>query len=282
MVKSSQQSESSLENVSAEQGESQNGHSPLFESGSVQQTLAEDPLAIFLNKYWRQVVVVAAIIAAGFYAKNVFEETYTASMQRAAAVFSDMRAQYANLNSLLAEQEKLKGQPIAQGESAEKSETDKQEQLKKQIEDSETRLLDLLRALQDEREPYRSLGNLYRGLFAHQKGDFEAMQAQLGSFNWKAAEASSKERYFAELAALALARAELDQDSQRESGQSLLKQLAAESEYVQVSAALTLARIAKTEQERTEISQQIESILQKSPQQSEILEPELSRLKQDS
>ena len=92
-------------------------------------------------------------------------------------------------------------------------------------------------------------------------------------------ERTSADRLIAELEALAYARAVLDSKTQAAEALSILKDLAASGAYAHTSAALTIAAVAKTAEERAAALELLTEVQRGHPEQSGLLEDEIARLR---
>ena len=105
------------------------------------------------------------------------------------------------------------------------------------------------------------------------------MLQHLAGFNWEEVGAHrGAERFTAELGAMIKARQLLDETSTVTEGRELLAALAERGEYVHVSAALSLARIAESSDERAVALEVLTGLLNRTPEQTELLTPEIERL----
>ena len=293
--------------------ESENGGRPkslsdrIFEDPAIQLAAKEDPIFIFFQNWWRQILVVVAIVLAYQYGVDKFRQTYEASMKRSSEVFSRVRSEFNELKGFSRQLEKnstelatLKSKLVAKGntetplkEGEPEANKDTNEADQKQIDQIEKRLSDAqknfneskrklgqyLEALADAKEPYSQIAVLYNGLVAHTSGDIEAMKSVLSGFSWESVtDLESNDRFLSELAASSLARALLEEDATYEEGKALLTKLANQGYYTHVTAAVTLARLAQTADEKKEVATILESILSKEDEQTNLIEPELERL----
>ena len=292
--------------------ENGNGKKPLskriFEDPSIQLAKEEDPLFIFFQKWWRHLLIAAAVIFAYQYGSSKFQQTYESSMKKSSELFSRVQNEFEELKRLAGELEankleleELKAKSSTETASAEdKSDeeeaavneegSDNEEQIQnvevklseaqKNFNESRRKLGQYLNALDDAKEPYSELATLYRGLAVHIYEDLDTMRATLSEFNWsEVTELDSSERLIAELAAVSLARAMLEEEATLNEGKQMLTKLARNGHYVHVSSAVSLARVSKTPEDKQEASSVIESILERQPEQLDLLEPELERLK---
>jgi hypothetical protein len=122
--------------------------------------------------------------------------------------------------------------------------------------------------------PFDMLAQLYRGLIAARFGDHSVTQQVLLSTSWETIGArDSAERMAAEFAALGLARALVDVPTSSEAVRSGLANLASKGSFAAVQAAVTLATIASTPDEKAKARETIEDVARRFPAQEKFLTP---------
>ena len=109
----------------------------------IQQTVAEDPLAKFLQKNWRFLAIIISIVVAFTYGKNFFEQTRYESLRRSADLLLSLQEQVEQLNQM---------------------DLQNTEEAKDQFEQGLARAQELRRALSQERAPYATLSPLYEAV----------------------------------------------------------------------------------------------------------------------
>lgn len=136
-----------------------------------------------------------------------------------------------------------------------------------------------IRLLQDMHEPFRSLGALYSGALARQQGSVvQAAQTFQQVAADGATSKTSEENFISELGKLATGRSQVDISEQRDAGRELLRNLALTSEYVSVPATISLIQTANSEPEKQAALETLKSVVQRFPEQRDLLEPERLRL----
>jgi len=286
----SAQRKSKAEENPTESPEHSSSDHRIFQDPAIEQTVAEDPLFKFLQKWWKNMLVIGLAVFAIVYGKQVFQDTYEASMRRAAGVYGNMRQEYlqyvdlqqqvAALQATTDEESKSTEKTNSEDTGAEESESAKKlKELTQQLQDSSTRLGGYLNALRSEREPYSIFASLYSGLLAIHRKDIATARKELAQFDWRSITAEDgSERFYAELASSSLSRALLDQETTVSEGIAILAQLAQDGMYFHVSSALTLASIASTEEEKEQARLVLQDISEKHPEQAELVSDELKRL----
>ncbi|MGA1192145.1 MAG: hypothetical protein ACO3XO_07685 [Bdellovibrionota bacterium] len=116
----------------------------------IQQTVAEDPLAKFLQKNWRFLAIVISIIVAIAYGKNFFEQTRYESLRRSADLLLSLQQQVEQLSQV-----ELQSTDEATGE----------------FEQGLARAQELRRALSQERDPYATLSPLYEAVLLQMQAE---------------------------------------------------------------------------------------------------------------
>lgn len=261
----------------------------IIDDPDIQQVISEDPLFRFLTTWWRQLLVLALAIALGVYAKQRFEQSREFRLSEAADILSRVHSQYEGLLAARSEIKRLEGEKAKKGAADQKEAQNQElqkidEQLTKaQTDFNESRRLmsEYVTALSDSVAPYDSLAKLYSGLLSFVGSEPQKAAEELGGLSalWKEQDAKDHTRLVSELAALSTARMLVDQEASYAQGRSQLRQLAQSAHYVRASAAVALARISETAQEKDEARPLLEGVISQYPELAEQLQPELSALK---
>lgn len=255
------------------------GHD-IFQDPALAETMKDDPLFLFLKKWWLQVVFVGAAIVLGVYAKGAFEDTYRAEQGRSADLFMELQARFDEIPGLEAALAKALADEAKAGDKKEDA-AKKVTAARNALDQSKARVESVLASLADTKKPYSDLAQLYRGALAARSGDVAAASTALSTDSWtKIVDTQSNERFYAELGALVLARAQLDQAASVASARSALRSLAQQGSFFDVAAGLALASASQTAEEKQEARGALELILTRSPEQSEALSAALERLQQ--
>jgi len=266
-------------------GSSDDSLARVFGDPDLVRSAGEDPVLRFILTWWRQMTVAVLAVLAVFYATSVFRETRQRDLQSSGDAFFKVQREFETFQQI---QSQLAARLKMQG--ANPSEQDKviTGELEKNRDASRKKLDDALTALSDMRAPFDRLAQLYRGLVARESGEGTAFLQGFNPRAWiEIKDASSNERFFAELEALAYARTLLD-SSQLDSSQptakpgeglALLKELGSQGAYVHTSAALSVAALANTPEERAAALELLSKVQSAHPEQTALLEDEISRLK---
>ena len=269
---------------------------PSIANSAVASAVRDDPLFRFLAQSWRSVVVVVLAIAAAWYGWRGFQSTREESVRHAADIFSRLRIEFEELNRLnaeratvlkeVAELEQNIASPAAapkRGENAKAGVVANAEEQQKEIDQKRARLEEIAATvtktreraqqtsllLTDAREPYRSLAALYQVLIQADGSSAVPPPAESA--------AATELALVQELQTLAAARRELEVN--RAEGIERLVGLAESAHYTRAYAALILAQIADSEQERVRAREIIEGVQRNFPDQSALLDGELRRLR---
>jgi len=220
---------------------------------AIRRTLAEDPLFVFFQNWWRHLLTAVVLVFAVLYARDAFESTRQESLQRASDVFENLRLEYEVLT-----------EPGLEIDEARRS-----------------RFFSYVEALKSERAPYKDMAGLYAGLLHLHFQDLESSQQYLSLDSWDGISSRDHSaRLVGELGALALSRAMLDQSDEQgvARARASLESLARNGVFSNVSAALTLYRIAKDSAEAQQARAIIEEIQFNQPEQSELIRAELAAI----
>ena len=222
----------------------------------IKERAKEDPFARFLLEGWRQVVTVLLVVVAIVYIKNSYVKNQEASLEYAADRFAQVR---------------LELDALREAQQAAPAEGAKPEEIKApKAEDAAKKFNEGLRALEETRAPYNELAPLYAAMGSLLKGE-TVLAGELPAGEGPA-------RLAEELKQLVVARSKLDVPASAAEGRQILERLAAEGSFVGISAALSLARIAQTPDERSKAAALLSRIEEQHPEQVNLVDPELKRL----
>lgn len=248
----------------------------IFQDPTIQQTVAEDPIARWFNENWRTFVTLAVIAIAIVYGRNVFRETHQANMQRAADVFVRLQSEYQSFVQDLDSQDTLVGE---QGEKSGEETEDGAKASKRQ--EKVDFLLSLVRALGEEQDPYKTLGKQYEVLLRLKLGQYDqAKQAaqSLGALaDSDGIEKVDERRLATEMSLLALARYEIDTSELKGEGLKRLESLVKNGAVASLSAALAFAAVSEDKERALSL---LEALAERQPEHAELLETEINRLRQ--
>ena len=252
----------------------------IFQDPAIARALDEDPIFRSLLKYWKQCLVVVAAVLAAWYLKSRFHETWAGSMTESADIFQSVSVELEGFRRAVDELESISAQKAGETPVTEDT-TKKYAEAETRLKESREKLLKSLAGLGDASSPYAELAPLYGALVQAREGKIGEVRAALGNSSWDPAQAEKMTRaaeLIAELKSLVLARSLLDSPETEQEGRALLARLAEQGRVVHVTAAVSLARTAATEDQRRGALSILQQIAKRQPEQGEILEAELARL----
>ena len=252
---------------------------PVPQDPFIKRVITEDPLFRFLFKWRRPIIWLAAAAAAVVYVQYYLDQSRQESRRRGADLYADVRKEMKSLEALQDEAADLaRGGGKKEGE--EKAKLDgKKAELAKSIEDSQARLSGKLSALGDQKPPYNALAKAYRALAAARAGEAGPVEQALKGFDLERSfELPGQEGLFVELPALLLARSLLDSEAGQKAGRETLRMLAEKGRFARVAAALTLAGVAESEQDRSQALALLQEVKKAMPEQGSLIEGEIERL----
>ena len=222
------------------QADSSQPHQPSAE-GLIQQSIAQDPLFVFLEKYWRQLVVVGLAIAAIFYVRQSYLSAQDESKKRAADAFLDFESVF------VAERQAL----LAPSDASANGEPSKS--------DARDRVLAMITSLEDQPSPYRELGELYMTILSSAPGSIDVKQID----TVKNADGA---QFIDELRQLVILRKAIDSDTTRDKAFQALVMFAGKAQYVGPTALGSAARITKDAEERDAVKAAASSLQSERPE----------------
>jgi hypothetical protein len=238
-----------------------------------------DPIAKWFSIYWSKLLVAIVAILTVVYFVNSYRESYLSSMRSVADSSASLQESYKDLLKVSIDLEKANKELSAVTGDKKDAET-KLANTKKDFDDKKGNFQQLLKSLSLSREPYVYIAEVYKILGAKAIGEPISASDFNSVSNWKAkGKPDSDERYYSELAALLLARTFLDDSEKKDTAVKLLNELGKEADYVNVSAAITLANIANSKESQDAALKLLESLAQKQPGQADLLNEEIKRLK---
>jgi hypothetical protein len=246
----------------------------IFEDPAIAEAAKDDPVVRFISRNWKTVIGALMAVALSMVAYNSFKNTAEQKRATATQTLMDIQQGYKAITE--------KQQELTTLTKDHSSETDpkKKEQVQQKI-DAATKELNQLRdrttlvvdSLKSPR-PFDMLAQLYRGLIAARFGDYAITQGVLSSTSWEAVGASdSAERMVAEFAVLGLARSLVDAPNSREPVMGALGNLASKGTFAAVQAAVTLATIASTPEEKVKAREVVGEVSRRFPAQEKFLAP---------
>ncbi len=253
-------------------------------SGSAQPIrVVEDPIARFVEKHWQRALYL--LVGAGFliYLYFGYQSSQEEARKQAAELFNKVRSALQEVETaeqgVVAINKEIEKDPNIADQAKLKEREERRVAAEAGLKESRAKLEQRLSALSDVKEPYKTLSKVYSGVSALKTGDLNRAKEVLGQFDWtKVPEQDSERRFIAELAALNLGRALLDQAENLDRGKQILIDLAKKAAYVRPSAALAYARVASNDQERAEAKEILQKVQVELPHYGDLVREQLDKM----
>ncbi len=146
-----------------------------------------------------------------------------------------------------------------------------------QIKSQTEKMNQILLALSDAKSPYKEIGKIYEALIKTSSSDKQSA-LKFTDLNLLSENSGSGESLYDEFGWLVVARSKIDDAASYSDGRNLLKLLAEKGQVAHVASAVTLARISETKEERAEAVGVLESLKNRVPEQSPIIDVELEKI----
>lgn len=244
----------------------------IFEDPAIVEAGRNDPFIRFISSNWRLLLVLLVAVGLGIVGYSQVTATTLQKQAEATRALRDMQQAY---QEVVEEREVLvTAQADERAAKDDKARAEASERVKKAAETlklKEDRLL--AKASELETNPsFATFSGLYRGLVAAGRSDFGAVQAALGAQSWETVGTQrSPERAAAELAVLGLAKALSDSEQHLEAAKQALKGLAERGDFAAVRAAVALAALATTPEEKAQAKAIIGLLQARLPSQQKFL-----------
>ncbi len=249
--------------------DSNNTARDIYADPKLEEAKADDPVYDLIKEHWKQFATTVVAILVGIYFIQTFQESYKSSMETSSDLFQRLQVSFKDYQSANVELKNLTSNPT---ENAKPENAEKITDLNKKISESKSQVEQLINSAADSREPYKSFSALYNAYLYKESSPAISKEILKPISDWKNADkADSSERLLAELAALQLAKSELESPENRENGIDILKELITDGVYTSVSAAKILISSSNNDTEKAAAKEKIESLIQKHPEQSDLL-----------
>jgi DNA-binding ferritin-like protein len=182
-----------------------------------------------------------------------------------------------NLEQQLAILNNEKIDPKTDSKEAQEGRAKKLEDANAKLKTARDTLAQRISALGDQKAPYNQFASLLSLSAAASANDKEGIKKQAEGVI-SSADSSTAGVLSVELAQLAKARIDLDAEATRESALSQLVSLVQSGRFVNAAAASTLAQVSSSDEERARAKSTIEDLLNRLPQQRDLLAQELRDL----
>lgn len=235
----------------------------------------EDPIFRYIAESWRQILVGVLIVVAVLYARRAFIETQDQDARRSADALSKVQAQLDRYVS-------LKSSPPPIDPKLSKEEQDKiLKAHSDQLTEISSQLNQAITSLGDTRAPYQTLAPIYRAIAAKEEGNTQKALSELSLVDPFASDptADPAGRLVGELSAILRARILLDQSGKENEGREIMKTLGEKGSFVRVPAALSLALLANSPEDKAQALSILEAIVRDEPSQEPLLSSAIERLR---
>jgi len=242
------QSNTEQKNLTSQLSPQKGGPLPILE--------VDDPLQLFLMKWWKQLLLGVLAVIAIFWGRMRFEQ----HQREAAGARSDAISKVSTLYKEY--QTQLETQPL--------SDTKLEEERKKNIELSKKRFEESLKSAAETAPEMAILAQAYTAQISSK----EAKDDQASYQKWREASLKAGERFVAELRAYSFAKEEFVNlelaPEKRAQAKNELVSLVKEASYFAAPSAKLIKDLARNEDEHSEADQLISLLTQRQPEQGEI------------
>lgn len=245
-----------------------------------QSTPSEDPLVQFLGKYWRVLVALVALYGLVWYGQIVYRQAQSRRAERASEGLASVRESYEQLIS--AQESLIAAQRGGAKDDATKADVEKREtELKDaQLRRDEARssLGERLKILSDQGGAFARMASVYETLSRTAIGEKGADIEQVSATEWNGLNPNKAERALAEARAYLSAKALLTKPETQQAAVSGLTSLAREGAYLNAAAAISLATVAASAEEKVSARETLKAVRAAHPEQSDLISEETKRL----
>lgn len=232
----------------------------------IREKAKEDPFARFLLEGWKQFAIILLAAGAIMYLRQAYTNTQEKSRQYSADRYAQLRGEFAELRDISLPEAKPEADKGKQPEAGDQAK--KKEELEQKMEEA-------LKAQEEVRQPYSELFSVYRLLLGEMAGKPVAAPVSVDSLP---VENDSPARLADELSLIITARQKLAGPDTAMEGRKILRQLSETGAFVNIGAAISLARAAATSEERSDALSVLKTLKEKRPEQAKLLDPEIEGL----
>lgn len=226
-----------------------------------------DPVAEFIKRQWRPLLVTVVLAFALVYVRDTFRESRQRGIEEGANALFESQEALKQLRESVKKVGQLKAKTVLA--DADKKELEAAEADLKTRTD---RINQTLTILGESVAPYSGLANIIGGLAAHDRGELSAVENYLGKYPLETFDKlKGAPRLEAELGLITYARSLLDFPNSEQKARAILIALAQKGETVAVTAALTLLHIASTDQDKQQAQEIVNVLSAKFPEQASLL-----------
>lgn len=233
------------------------------------ERLLSDPMVRFVWRWRSQFFGIACVILLGVLYYTYSQEAFRSSMNEAARVFSEGRAELVRYNDLVKEREQATKTDAT---------TVNLEGLNSKIGESLKLASAKFDVLAQSPGIYETLGRVYKLVLDVKSGQLEKALNDVQRLDYQNNSLSEDQKFYYELAWLFVARSVLDSETLRQNGLGLLQQLTKTGQFAAVPAAITLTNLAESDEERKTARETLDALLERQPAQGELIEQVLESL----
>ena len=235
-----------------------------------------DPIGEFLKKQWRPALIVVVLAFAAIYVRDTLRASHQVSLEASANSFFKAQEALEDFRKAKKTLAELEAKPLSKEKEKQLEEEKLRSEASADLALRGDRLKQSTLVLSDALEPYKKLSALINTLAAKERGDVATLKSLASQYSIDLiTKAKGSDRMVAELSALAVARALLDLPDGEKQGSDMLKALAEQGETVGISAALSLARLASSEDEKKQAQALLKNLSEKRPEQAALLKNEI-------
>jgi hypothetical protein len=245
-----------------------------------QSTPSEDPLVRFLVKNWRILVAAVAVYGLVWYGQVVYRQSQSRRAERASEGLARVRESYEQLvsaqESLIAAQRGGAKDDATKADDAKAVTEVKDAQLRR--DEARSSLDERLKILADQGGAFTRMASVYETLSRAAIGEIVADPELAAAKAWNGVSPDNAERALAEAQAYLSAKVLLIKPETHQAGVSGLTSLAKEGAYLNAAAAISLAAVAVSTEEKEYAREILKSVRAAHPEQSDLISEETKRI----
>ena len=245
-----------------------------------QSTPSEDPLVRFLGKNWRFIVAAVAVYGLVWYGQVVYRQAQSRRAERASEGLARVRESYEQLvsaqESLIAAQRGGAKDDAPKADDAKRATEVNDAQLRR--DEARAALDERLKILSDQGGAFERMAAVYDTLSRAAIGEMVADPELASAKGWIGVNPNDAERALAEARAYLSAKSLLTKPETRQAALSGLTSLAKEGAYLNAAAAISLAAVAVSTEEKGNAREGLRAVRTAHPEQSDLILEETKRI----
>jgi len=237
---------------------------------AVERTVGEDAILAFFVRWRRWFFGAALIIIIGYYVQHTSRQAYNQALGEASDVFASAQEEFSDWRAA-----------EARPEATPKADDAKDDE-KPDVKDPREALAPVenkLESLQEQKFVYADIARGYELLLKVEEGNLDEARKVLAGMPNEASRSEDDKKFFADLTALLAARSLLDDPNARDEAVAKLRVLAQGGGYVSIPAAMSIARLADTPEERGAALELLQGLREKTPVNAAVLDEEIKKLR---